>query len=39
MTALIAFKRALIGTESHWLDEGQHHCGSAILAPSSFDDL
>ena len=33
MTALIAFERAPIGAEPHWLDAGHHHSGSAILAP------
>ena len=39
MPALIAFERAPIGVESHWLDAGHGQCGSAILAPASFDDL
>ena len=40
MTALIAFERTPIGAESHWLDAGHHHSGSAILAPGApFDDL
>ena len=40
MTALIAFERAPIGAEPHWLDAGHHHSGSAILAPGApFDDL
>jgi hypothetical protein len=40
MTALIAFERAPIGAESHWLDAGHHHSSSAILAPGApFDDL
>ena len=39
MTALIAFERAPIGAEPHWLDAGHHHSGSAILAPAPFDDL
>jgi hypothetical protein len=40
MTALIAFERASIGAEPHWLDAGHQHSGSAILAPGApFDDL